>query len=139
MRRLALITLTAALVAVPAEAVTKTDVVTATVHKTGRSGTAIVYKGPVHSKVFGEGKVVQKIYANLKGTFEITYPKGKTRGTTTAKTDPQPSGKIKVTGTFKLTGGTGKFKNVSGHGTFTGTANADLSKATFRQEGKVSY
>ena len=140
MRRLVLIALGVGLVVAPvADAVTKHDVVTATVHKSGRSGTALVYKGTVHSKVFGRGKVVQKVYPNLKGSFVITYAKGKTMGTTTTKTDPQPSGKIKVTGTFKLTGGTGKYKNVSGTGKYSGTSDANLQKASFRQEGNVSY
>jgi hypothetical protein len=139
MRRLVLITLVASLVAVPAQAVTKHDVVTATVHKTGRSGTALVYKGTVHSKVFGTGKLVQKIYSNLTGSFVITYAKGKTMGTTTAKTEPSTGSRLKVTGTFKLTGGTGKYKKVRGSGTYKGSSNADLSSATFRQEGNVSY
>jgi hypothetical protein len=139
MRRLVLITLTAALVTVPAQAVTKKDVVTATVHKSGQSGTALVYKGPVNSKVFGKGTVVQKVYPNLTGSFVITYKKGKTMGTTTAKTQPSVDGKVRVTGTFRFTGGTGRFKNVRGSGTYSGTSNADLSTATFRQEGKVSF
>ena len=70
MRRLVLITLGAALVAAPANAVTKNDVVTATVHKKGRSGTALLYTGTVHSKVFGIGTVVEKVYPNLSGTSD---------------------------------------------------------------------
>jgi hypothetical protein len=140
MRRLVLIALGIALVAAPvADAVTRHDVVTATVHKSGRSGTALVYKGTVHSKVFGTGKVVQKVYPNLKGSFVITYAKGKTKGVTTTKTDPQPGGQVKVTGTFRFTGGTGKYRHVRGSGKYRGSSNADLSKATFRQEGDVSY
>ena len=47
-----------------------TDPVTASVHKTGRSGTALVYKGTVHSKVFGRGKVVEKATSGLKDTLK---------------------------------------------------------------------
>jgi hypothetical protein len=128
------------LLAAPAGAAkTHTDTVTATVKKTGRSGTALVYKGTVHSKVFGQGKVVEKIYATLKGTFVITYEHGKVRGSTTAHTQPSSGGKLKVTGTYRITGGTGRYKHISGHGTFTGSSSSDLSRASFRQHGKVRF
>lgn len=139
MRRLVLVALTSALVSTPAQAVTKTDVVTASVKKTGRSGTAFVYKGTVDSKVFGKGTVVEKVYADLSGTFVITYARGKTMGRSTAKTQPSSDGRIRVSGTYRLTGGTGRYKDVRGSGTFTGSSNRDLSRATFRQEGKVTY
>ena len=139
MRRLVLITLAAALGAAPAQAVTKNDVVTASVRKTGRSGTALVYKGTVNSRVFGRGTVVEKVYPDLTGTFVITYAKGKTMGRSTARTRPSSGDRIRVSGTYRLTGGTGRYKNVRGKGTFTGSSNRDLSRATFRQEGKVSY
>src|SRR5689334_7586996 len=126
--------------AAPASAArTRTDTVTATVHKTGRSGTALVYKGVVHSKVFGRGRVVEKIYGNLKGTFVITYKHGKVRGATTAKTQPSGGGKIRVSGTFRLTGGTGRYRHISGHGTYTGSSSTDLSRASFRQHGRVRF
>lgn len=130
----------AALVLTPAaaQAVTKTDTVTASVRKTGRSGTALVYKGTVRSKVFGRGTVVEKIYGGLRGTFVITYRRGKVRGRTTAKATPVSNG-VRVSGTFRITGGTGRYRRVRGHGTYTGHSNASLSRATFRQRGRVSY
>lgn len=112
---------------------------TASVKKTGRSGTAFVYKGTVNSRVFGKGTVVEKVYADLTGTFVITYAHGKTMGRSTAKTQPSSDGRIRVSGTYRLTGGTGRYKDVKGAGTFTGSSNRDLSRATFRQEGKVTY
>src|SRR4051794_32676994 len=141
MRRFLAPALAAALaVAAPAGAAkTRTDTVTATVHKTGRSGTALVYKGVVHSKVFGKGRVVEKIYGNLKGTFVITYAHGKVRGATTAKTQPSSGGRLKVSGSFRLTGGTGRYKHITGHGTYTGSSSTDLSRASFRQHGKVRF
>src|SRR3954447_1573070 len=115
MRRFVPTFATVLLLAAPAgAATTRTDTVRASVHKTGRSGTALVYKGTVHSKVFGRGKVVEKIYGNLKGTFVITYKRGKVRGATTAHTQPSSGGKLKVSGTYKLTGGTGRYKHVTG-------------------------
>ena len=126
--------------AAPADALkTRTDTVTASVHKTGRSGTALVYKGTVRSKVFGKGRVVEKVYGNLKGTFVITYKRGKVRGRSTAKTKPSSGGRLRVTGTYRLTSGTGRYKNIRGSGTFTGSSSRDLSRATFRQQGKVRF
>ena len=129
-----------AFAAVPADALkTRNDTVTASVHKTGRSGTALVYKGTVNSKVFGKGRVVEKVYGNLKGTFVITYKRGKVRGRSTAKTKPSSGGRLRVTGTYRLTSGTGRYKNIRGSGTFTGSSSRDLSRATFRQQGKVRF
>src|SRR3954452_25091793 len=124
MRRFLVPALAAALaVAAPAGAAkTRTDTVTASVHKTGRSGTALVYKGTVRSKVFGRGRVVEKIYGNLKGTFVITYKRGKVRGSSVAHTRSGSGGKLNVSGTYRLTGGTGRYRHVSGHGTFTGSS-----------------
>ena len=129
-----------AVAAAPAGAAkTRTDTVTASVHKTGRSGTALVYKGTVHSKVFGPGKVVEKIYGDLKGTFVITYAHGKVRGSSTAHTAPSTGGKLRVSGSYRLTGGTGRYRHISGHGTYSGTSSADLQRASFRQHGRVRF
>jgi hypothetical protein len=40
-------------------------------------------------------------------------------------------------GTFKLTGGTGKFKNIKGGGTYRGKATAEGASTEF--EGEVEY
>ena len=140
MRRFILMSLAAlALLAAPALAVTKDDSVTAKVKKSGRSGTATVYKGTVNSKAFGKGTVVEKVYGNLKGTFVITYKKGKIKGKSTAKIGSISNGKVNVTGTYEITGGTGPYKKAKGKGTFKGSSSADLQSATFTQKGKVSY
>src|SRR3954449_2415262 len=109
------------------------DTVTATVHKTGRSGTALVYKSIVHSKVFGRGRIVEKVYGDLKGTFVITYTHGKVRGSTVAHAKSGSGGKLTVYGKYRITGGTSRYKHISGHGSFSGTSTKDLSGATFRQ------
>ena len=140
MRRFALIALLSSTVLVaPAQAVTKMDEVRATVKRSGTQGTAMIYKGTVNSKVFGKGTVVEKVYSNLKGTFVITYKKGKVKGTSTAKLNDVSGSTIKVSGTYRITGGTGAYKKVRGSGKFTGTSSQNLQKATFHQRGKVSY
>ena len=143
MRKIGLALLLGSLVGVPtvgaAKKRTYQDEVTASVHKSGRQGTAIIYKGTVNSKVFGKGKVKQWVYGNLDGKFEITYDDGKTFGTTTAKIDPQGGGRVKVTGTYKLTRGTGRFQGVKGQGTYRGSADSDLQRARFTQRGPVTF
>ena len=140
MRRIAPLTLLALAFAVPAGArSTHVDTVTASVHKTGTSGTSLVYKGTVHSKVFGKGKVTEYIQGNLKGRFVIRYAHGTVRGTSVAHASPSGGGKLKVSGTYKLTGGTRRYRHIGGHGTFTGSSSRDLQSATFRQHGKVSF
>ena len=141
MRRIPLAALLCcALIALPALArTTKTDTVTASVHKTGRSGTALVYKGVVHSKVFGKGNVTEYVYGDLSGRFVITYAKGKVRGKSIAHLKNAGDSGVDVTGTYRLTGGTGKYRHVSGHGTFTGHTSQSLQKASFRQHGRVSF
>jgi hypothetical protein len=123
-----------------ADARTRDDVVSASVHKTGTEGTKLVYKGTVVSRVFGRGTVVEKIGGlGLKGTFVIRYARGTVRGTSTAHAKPAGSGKVTFTGTYKLTGGTGAYRKVRGQGTFSGSGSADLQSAAFRQRGRVSY
>lgn len=141
MRRIALPTLVlVALLVTPAAATrTRTDTVTASVHKTGRSGTDLVYKGTVHSKVFGKGNVTEYVRSDLTGRFVITYKKGVVRGTSVAQLSKTGLNGIDVTGTYKLTSGTKRYKHISGKGTFTGHSDASLNNATFRQHGKVRY
>ena len=140
MRLLGSALLAALLLAAPATARSShVDTVTAKVHKTGRSGTAIVYKGTVHSKVFGRGRVTEYIQANLSGRVVIRYAKGAVRGTTVAHVRHAGSGGLDVYGTYRLTGGSGRYRHIRGHGSFTGHSSADLQTASFRQHGRVSF
>jgi hypothetical protein len=140
MRRFVPTLAAAVLLAAPAgAATTHTDTVRASVHKTGRSGTALVYKGTVRSKGFGRGKVVEKVYGDLRGTFVITYKRGKVRGKTVAHTRAGSGGRLNVSGTYRLTGGSGRYKHIRGHGSFTGHSSPSLQTATFRQHGRASY
>lgn len=130
----------AALAGVPAASArsSRVDTVTASVHKTGRSGTALVYKGTVRSRVFGTGRVTEYIEGNLTGRFVIRYRQGTVRGRSVAHASPTSGGKLKVSGTYRLTGGSGRYRNVRGRGTFTGSSSRDLQSASFSQHGRVS-
>lgn len=140
MRTLGLALALLVVAAVPASArTTRTDTVTATVHKTGRSGLDLVYKGTVHSKVFGTGRVTEYVGGDLRGRVIIRYARGTVRGTTVAHTRNAGGNGVDVYGTYRLTGGTGRYRHIAGHGTFTGHSSADLQSATFRQHGPVSF
>ena len=122
-----------------AGATSRVDTVTASVHQTGHSGLDLVYKGTVHSKVFGTGKVTEYVGGNLRGRFVITYARGVVRGTSIAHAKGAAGGGVDVTGTYRLTGGTRRYRHIKGHGTFTGHSSQSLHSATFRQHGPVSF
>jgi hypothetical protein len=126
-------------VAVPAAATTRVDTVTASVHKTGHSGLDLVYKGTVHSRVFGKGQVTEYIGGDLRGRFVIHYAHGVVRGTSIAHARSAPGGGVNVSGTYRLTSGTKRYRHIRGHGTYTGHSEQSLQSATFRQHGKVSF
>ena len=79
------------LTATPALArTTRTDSVTAHVRSAGHDSRGLIYKGTVRSRVFGRGTVVEHIGAlGLRGTFTITYRRGKVRGTSVAHARPR--------------------------------------------------
>jgi hypothetical protein len=136
----ALALLVAALAAAPASArTTRADTVTATVHKTGHHGTDLVYKGIVRSKVFGRGQVTEYVASDLTGRLIIRYARGTVRGRSVAHFRHAGGSGVDVYGTYRLTGGTGRFKHIRGHGRFTGHSSPSLQTASFRQHGRVSY
>lgn len=139
LRAVLLASVTLGIAAVPAEALrTRTDVVRAKVHRTGGSGTTMVYRGTVRSKLFGRGRVVERIGNDLKGTFVITYRRGKVRGRSTAWATPAGD-HVEVSGTYRVTGGTRRYRHIRGHGTFKGSSSGDFTRATSRMTGRVTF
>jgi hypothetical protein len=141
MRRLFPLAVVALLAVGVAEArTTRTDRVTAKVNSAGHDDRGLIYRGTVHSRVFGGGTVVEHVGGlGLQGTFFIRYRHGSVHGRSVAHAHPQSDGSVAFTGTYRLTGGTGRYRHVSGHGSFSGHGPADLSSATFTQRGRVSY
>lgn len=64
-------------------------------------------------------------------THRFTFKKGSLRLTSTSKKTDDTH----TTGTFKITGGTGKYKGATGKGTLTG----DITAKTIRFVGKIRY
>lgn len=65
--------------------------------------------------------------------------RGTIRATATNEVQPQPDGSVNLPGTFKITGGTGRFKGATGSGTFDGVlpANSDVFEVTVT--GRIRY
>lgn len=86
------------------------------------------FSGTVSGKPYGKGTVRGRIDLP-KLTSTQTYPGGTVRITgTVTKTSP-------ISGTWKTTGGTGKYRNVRGSGSFSGSFSG--SKATLRFRGRI--
>lgn len=123
-------------------ATTREDTVTATVHRRANQGGALVYAGVARSRVFGRGAVIEHARVHgldSTGTFTITYRGGKVRGHSVSRGKPHANLTVTFTGTYRITSGTGAYRHVRGHGTFSGSGPLDLSRAMFRQRGPVSY
>jgi hypothetical protein len=78
------------------------------------------------------------------GTFTFTstfidyYTAGIESGTLTGTATPQPDGSATLSGTGKITGGTGRYKRVKGTLKFTGTQGAD-GRYTVTYTGTLTY
>jgi hypothetical protein len=75
--------------------------------------------------------------SNGKGVLYTKH--GTIRATATNEVQPQPDGSAKLPGTFKITGGTGRYRGATGGGTFDGVvpANSTIFEVTFK--GKIRY
>jgi glutamate dehydrogenase/leucine dehydrogenase len=52
---------------------------------------------------------------------------------------PDEDGDSTLTGTFVISGGTGRFSDATGSGTFQGTGNAVTGAASLSYRGTISY
>ncbi len=122
--------------------VTRSDHVTAAVRKRSQHGNRLLYVGTAHSHVFGSGHIVE--HATIQGlgsvgTFSIGYRGGTVRGHSRATGRAHANLTVSFSGTYRFTGGTGTYRNISGSGRFSGSGPLNLSSATFHQHGTVSY
>jgi hypothetical protein len=70
----------------------------------------------------------------------IQYTKqGAIIATTANKIEPQPDGSTHFPGTFKVTGGTGKYRGATGGGTFDATLPANSTVLVAKLKGKIRY
>jgi hypothetical protein len=70
----------------------------------------------------------------------VIYTKsGTIRATATNQLEPQPDGSVNTPGTFKITGGTGRYRGATGSGTFTGGVPANSTVFVLTLDGKIRY
>ena len=64
---------------------------------------------------------------------------GKVFATIKNEIQPQPDGSVRVPGTFKVTGGTRRYKGATGSGTFDGSLPANGTVFDVTLKGKIRY
>jgi hypothetical protein len=70
----------------------------------------------------------------------VIYTKsGTIRANATNQLQPQPDGSVNTPGTYKITGGTGRYRGASGTGTFEGGVPANGTVFTLTLKGKIRY
>jgi len=77
--------------------------------------------------------------STVKGRVVFYGTKGTVSARTTNQTQAQQDGSVKLPGTFKITGGTGRYKGASGSGSFDGTLPKGGTVFTFQVDGKIRY
>jgi hypothetical protein len=134
-----------ALVSVAAGATTKSHPLDATARMAVISpdgASPVKWAGEVVGKPAGRSAIVLKSTANgsdATGKATLYAKKGTIRATTANKIEPQPDGSVRFPGTFKIVGGTGRYRGATGSGTFDAAVppNSNVLEATLK--GKVRY
>lgn len=106
--------------------------------------------GPSGSKFAGEltGKPLGRSAVLFQNTISgststgkavIYTKKGTIRANATNQLQPQPDGSVQTPGTFKVTGGTGRYRGATGSGTFEGGVPANGTVFELTLKGKLRY
>jgi hypothetical protein len=106
------------------------------------SGNRNIAAGRFTGKPAGTAAVLSKntiTGSTIKGSVVLYAKTGTVNVKTTNKTQAQTDGSVKLPGTFKVTGGTGRYKGATGSGTFNGTLPKGGTVFTFKVAGKVRY
>jgi hypothetical protein len=73
------------------------------------------------------------------GRAVIYTTSGTIRATTKNQIQPQPDGSVNTPGTFRITGGTGRYKGATGNGSFEGGLPANSTVFVLTLRGKIRY
>ena len=136
---------TLGLVSVATGATKKRHAISATLHMAtiGDNGpNGSTYAGEVVGKPTGRSALVARntVTGGHSSGRAVLYAK---TGTLVATLDNdiqgQPDGSVRFPGTFKITGGTGRYRGATGSGTLNGVLPANSSVYEFTLKGKVRY
>jgi hypothetical protein len=145
-RILLALVLAAALIAVPIAtgATKKSHAVNSTARMAvvSESGAPTRWAGEVAGKPGGRSAILLRTTlsgATATGKAIQFTRNGVILATTTNTVEAQPDGSTRFPGTFKITGGTGRYRDATGSGTFEGIlpANSNVLVATLK--GKIRY
>lgn len=145
-RILLVLALAAALLVVPAAAgAATTHAIQAKLHMAviGPNGqTGNTYAGELVGKPFGRAALVARNTVSgstSTGKVVVYTAGGKIFAIIKNEIQPQPDGSVRFPGSFKITGGTGRYKGATGSGTFEGVLPANSTIFAFTLKGKLRY
>jgi hypothetical protein len=138
--------LAAALIVVPIAtgATTKRHPVnlTARMAVISESGAPLKWAGEAVGKPGGRSAIILNSTAsgsNATGKAIQYTKKGAIFATTANTIEPQPDGSTRFPGTFKITGGTGRYRGARGKGTFEGVLAANSTILVATLTGNIRY
>jgi hypothetical protein len=142
---LALATATALAVVPAATAGTRAHALQATlkmavIGPNGQSGST--FAGELVGKPTGRSAVVLRntVSGSTSTGKAVVYTSaGKLFATIRNEIQPQPDGSVRVPGTYKITGGTRRYRGATGSGTFDGGVPANSTIFEIKLTGKIRY
>jgi hypothetical protein len=146
-RILLVLALASALAVVPSAtgATTRTHALQATLHMAviGPNGTnGNTYAGELVGKPTGRAALVARntVSGSTSTGKVVEYAAaGKIFATIKNEIQPQADGSVRFPGSFKITGGTRRYKGATGSGTFEGVLPANSTIFEFTLKGKLRY
>jgi hypothetical protein len=102
----------------------------------------VTFAGDARSRLTGRSAVVIDTVADggeVVGKGVLYTARGLIRANTRNTVEPQADGSVRIVGTFKITGGTRRFRGATGSGTFTGVLPANSTVYEIDLDGKIRY
>jgi hypothetical protein len=102
------------------------------------SGSTLIEEGPVSGGISGHMRAMLSLGATFTGSFRFYTKAGEMRGHGTAH--PHGSGRYEsFAGTDVMTGGTGRYAHVHGHGSMYGIFDRKTYDVTIQTRGMLHY
>lgn len=115
------------------------DTATAHLHLVKPEGSQLIEEGPVSGALAGTMRAALDIGATFTGRFTI-HPRRGGSITGHGRATPHGSGRYQsFSGSFVVTGGTGRYTHISGHAGLYGVIDRRTDSVTIQTTGKLSY